>query len=88
MWICFKSRVPLAISIYLGGVNAVSGEPLIETAATMLRRLNLKSNNRSIQDYVVTPQQLWLDGIASSEGVVRQFVAVPMGSKYSVEAQV
>jgi hypothetical protein len=88
MWIRFKSRALFAIHIYLGGVNAVSGEPLMENAATMLRRQNLRFNNKSVQDYVVTPQQLWLDGIASNEGIVRQFVAMPMGSGYSVEAQV
>ncbi|KAI4199039.1 MAG: hypothetical protein LQ350_004861 [Teloschistes chrysophthalmus] len=39
-------------------------------------------------DYVVTPKQLWLDGIASTGGRVRQFVAMPMGAGYRVEAQV
>ncbi|KAL8732017.1 MAG: hypothetical protein Q9181_004085, partial [Wetmoreana brouardii] len=43
---------------------------------------------KSVQDYVVTPDQLWLDGIASTEGRVRQFVAMPIGSGYTVEAQV
>lgn len=41
-----------------------------------------------MQDYVVTPKQLWLDGIASTGGRVRQFVAMPMGAGYRVEAQV
>ena len=72
----------------MGGVNAVSGEPLIENAATRLRRLNLLACKLSIQDYVVTPKQSWLDGIASHDGRVRQFVAMSLGSGYSVEAQV
>ena len=88
MWIRFKSRSQFAIKIYLGGVNAVSGEPMIENAATQLRRQKLKADGESIQDYVVTPKQKWLDGIASTAGVMRQFVAMPMGSGYSVEAQV
>ena len=87
MWICFKARVPFAINIYLGGVNAVSGEPMVETTATLLRRLDLKSKNKSFQDYVVT-QQPCLDGIATSEGAIRQFFAMPMKSGYSVEAQI
>ena len=53
-----------------------------------MRRLSLMENKKSIQDYVVTPKQLWLDGIATGNGRVRQFVAMPLGSGYSVEAQV
>lgn len=88
MWIRFNSSKLFAIKIFLGGVNAVSGEPMIEKSATKLRRLNLLAKEKSIQDYVVTPHQLWLDGIASNDGCVRQFVAMPLGSGYSVEAQV
>ena len=88
MWIRFDSAHKFAVKIHLGGVNAISGEPMIEDAATRLRRLNLLSSNKSMQDYVVTPDQLWLDGIASHDGRVRQFVAMPLGSGYSVEAQV
>lgn len=87
MWIRFKSHNRFAIKIYLGGVNAISGEPAVENAATKLRRLSLIANNKSVQDYAITPEQLWLDGIASSEGRVRQFVAMPIGTGYSVEAQ-
>ncbi len=88
MWINFTSKEPFAIKIYLGGVNAVSGESARETAETMLRRHKLANAGKSIQDYVVTPKQLWLDGIASADGTVRQFVAMPLGKGYSVEAQV
>jgi ubiquitin len=88
MWIRFHSQKPYAIKIFVGGVNAVSGEPAVETAATMLRRRNRLSQNKPIQDYVVVPDQLWLDGIATDTGKVRQFVAMPVGSGYSVEAQV
>ncbi|KAL8641273.1 MAG: hypothetical protein Q9228_001892 [Teloschistes exilis] len=88
MWIRFASDDQFAINVSVGGVNAISGEPLVETSATQLRRLNLMSERKSVQDYVVTPQQLWLDGIASTAGRVRQFVAVPMGNGYTVEAQV
>jgi hypothetical protein len=37
------------------------------------------------QDYVVCPEQLWLDGINAGAGTVRQFVAMPLGAGYSVE---
>jgi hypothetical protein len=32
--------------------------------------------------------QRWLDGVASADGKVMQFVAVPTGDEYSVEAQI
>lgn len=66
----------------------MSGEPAVDTSATKLRRRTLLSQNKSIQDYVVVPHQLWLDGIATSVGKVRQFVAMPFGSGHSVEVQV
>lgn len=88
MWINFSSYNPFAIKLYVGSINAVSGEPAVETMATSLRRLKLLSEQKSLQDYVVTPAQLWIDGIASQNGRVRQFVAMPVGSGYSVEAQI
>lgn len=88
MWISFESSQPFAIQIFVGGVNAISGEPTGDNEAIMMRRLSLLEKKKSIQDYVVTPKQLWLDGIATGNGRVRQFVAMPLGSGYSVEAQV
>jgi ubiquitin len=76
------------IKIYVGGVNAISGEPAVEDAATKLRRQKKRAEKCSLQDYVVVPGQLWLDSIATSDGKVRQFVAMPFGSGHSVEAQV
>jgi ubiquitin len=88
MWIRFHASERFAIKIYVGGVNAVSGEPSTDTEQTRARRYKLLSEHKSIQDYVVTPNQLWLDGIASQDGTVRQFVAMPLGSGYTVEAQI
>lgn len=53
----------------------------------MLHRRNLKARKKNLQDYIVTPQQPWLDGIACGDGYVKQFVAMPLGEGYSVEAQ-
>lgn len=88
MWINFRSTKQYAIKVYVGAVNAVSGEPAIENAATQLRRRNMMAQGQSIQDYIVVPDQKWLDGIATSVGQVRQFVATPMESGQSVEAQI
>ncbi|PMD28575.1 hypothetical protein NA56DRAFT_653256 [Hyaloscypha hepaticicola] len=92
LWIGFESTRPFAIKILLGGVNAISGEPLIEAFATALGRARLINEGKSIQDYaVVDPanySQLWLDGIAEQNGRVMQFLGVRAGSGYSVEAQI
>ena len=67
--------LPVAIKVAAGKINAVTGEPW---------RGGL---HRHPQDYVVSPEQPWLDGFAVEEGVVRQFVAMPLGEGYSVEEQ-
>ncbi len=87
MWLKFNAKEPFALKIYTGGVNAISGVPINESAEDMLKRLKL-ADNKVKQDYVVLPEQPWLDGIATDDGRIRQFVAMPKGSGYSVEAQV
>jgi hypothetical protein len=57
-------------------VNAVSGTPWDE---------GLKV---SPQNYLVCPDQPWLDGINAGGGIVRQFVAMPLGTGATVEGQV
>jgi ubiquitin len=88
MWIKFDATRPFAVKAYVGGVNAISGEPKVETLATIQQRKESPSVKKCIQDYIVPPLQYWLDGIARQDGKVMQFVAAPVGSGYSVEAQV
>lgn len=78
MWICFDGAWwrPNAVMIGVGGVNAVSG-----------RRLTRRLTRRP-QNYVVVPEQPWLDGINAGNGTIRQFIAMPLGQGYTVEAQV
>ncbi|KAE9380184.1 hypothetical protein N431DRAFT_317555, partial [Stipitochalara longipes BDJ] len=90
-----RSRlVRYAIRPFVGGVNAISGEPMRPNMATLLKRRN---GVKRKQDYVVVQGgdfegkkvgQRWIDGIAVAPGIVRQFVAVPLGDKESVEYQV
>ena len=40
------------------------------------------------QDYVVIPEQPWLDGFYSGKGLIRQFVAMPLGEGYTAEEQI
>ena len=87
MWIRLESSDPSAVKIYTGGVNAVSGEPWDEGEDTSQRRADVLAKGQSIQDYIVTPQQKWLDGTAGRAGRVIRFIAMPLGSKFTVEAQ-
>lgn len=66
---------PVAIKVAAGKINAVTGEGW----RTGLRR--------DPQDYLVSPEQPWLDGFAIEKGVIRQFVAMPLGDGFSAEEQ-
>lgn len=67
---------PTIAKVGVGGVNAITGKEFDDI---------LRSNR---QDYVVVPDQRWLDGILSETGQVRQFIAMPLGQGYTIEAQV
>jgi hypothetical protein len=88
MWINFEASQPFAIKIHAGGINAISGDSATEECSKA--RLITRRANHQLQDYVVAGDngQEWLDGIASKDGKVMQFVATPVGSSYSVEAQI
>lgn len=77
MWISLHSlsRKKYAIRPFVGGVNGISGETNVGDMTTLMRRMNSLSPS---QDYLVTPEQLWLDGIATAPGIVKQFVATQM----------
>jgi hypothetical protein len=83
MWLNFSNQgpdwdldFPVAIKVAAGKINAVTGEAW---------RTGL---HRDPQDYMVSPEQPWLDGFAIEKGVIRQFVAMPLGDGSSVEEQV
>lgn len=80
LWIHFSSErgagYPFAIKVAAGKINAVTGDAwrngLVETP----------------QDYVVVPGQPWLDGFCVQKGLIRQFVAMPLGKGYTAEEQI
>jgi hypothetical protein len=76
MWLHFRAPEPAALQVGIGKVCAISGDPWSGVLS------------RDPQNYVVLPQQPWLDGINSGKGTVRQFVAVPLGMGATVEGQV
>ena len=77
LWIAFDDAwwKPHAVKVAIGAVDAITGDPWTE---------ELRDDP---QNYVVVPDQPWLDGINSGHGTVRQFVAMPLGSGATVEAE-
>lgn len=75
LWLGFSaaSWKPNAVKISVGGVNAISGEPDDNELRT------------APQNYIVCPNQPWLDGIHTGQSSIRQFVAMPLGQGYTVE---
>jgi hypothetical protein len=74
MWVMFDcpNDQHYVIRPFVGGVNGISGEPMIGDMLSLMQRFNRVTQD---QDYVVVPEQPWLDGIAISPGKVAQFVA-------------
>jgi hypothetical protein len=62
-----------AVKVAAGGINVLSG------------RQDTPRLSADPQDYIVCPDQPWLDGINVGQGHVRQFVAVPLGSGATIE---
>src|SRR6266498_5380524 len=77
LWLAFEGAdwKPNAVQVAVGGVNAVSGEPWEARLSD------------APQNYLVCPNQPWLDGINAGDGFVRQFVALPLGSGATVEGR-
>ena len=84
MWIKFASRhnfrlhqsYPFAVKIAAGKICAITGNAWVNGL------------NSDPQDYVVLPEQPWLDGYCIEKGVIRQFVAMPLGEGYTAEEQI
>src|SRR5277367_1231360 len=88
----FTATRPFATKVCVGGISAISGEPVVETLATLARRQKLVGSKLPIQDYLVagptTKHQDWIDEILGENDSVAQFVAMPQGSGYTVEGQI
>lgn len=77
LWLAFGGAwwKPNAVQVGVGAVNAISAQPWEAPLAA------------DPQNYLICPDQLWLDGINAGDGFVRQFVAVELGSGSTVEGQ-
>lgn len=84
LWLSFKSDYivdrrtpyPFALKIATGKISAITGDSWHHGLT------------RNPQDYLVVPEQPWLDGYCVEKGIIRQFVAMPLGQGYSVEEQI
>jgi hypothetical protein len=83
MWLLFitprvdrrRTGYPVAIKVAAGKINAVTGKSWSDGL------------NAAPQDYMVAPRQPWLDGFCVQKGLIRQFVAMPLGAGYTAEEQ-
>jgi hypothetical protein len=78
LWISFDAAhwKPNAVMVGIGDVNALTGGPWRPVLSDQP------------QNYLVCPEQPWLDGIKVAEGTIRQFVAVPLGQGITVSGQI
>ncbi|KAF7876494.1 hypothetical protein EAF04_001584 [Stromatinia cepivora] len=73
LWIRFftDNLTPFAIKVYVGGINAVSGQSKHDPVGSN----EADKHTMGKQNYLVVPGQEWLDGVVRSDGTVMQFVA-------------
>lgn len=84
MWLNFnagydderQASYPFAIKVATGKIDAVTGQSWSSGL------------QRGPQDYMVAPKQPWLDGYCVETGIIRQFVAMPLGAGYTAEEQI
>ena len=74
-WIWFDGAYPMAVKVAAGKIDALTGD----------RWTNALSDDP--QDYLVVPDQPWLDGFCVRKGLIRQFVAMRLGDGYTAEEQ-
>lgn len=75
MWINFAGAYPMAVRVAAGKINALTGDEWTEDLC------------EDPQDYLVVPDQPWLDGFSVKRGLIRQFVAMRLGEGYTAEEQ-
>jgi hypothetical protein len=83
MWLLFTphkvprrgASYPFAVKVAAGKIDAVAGKGWSDGLTARP------------QDYMVAPRQPWLDGFCVEKGLIRQFVAMPLGAGYTAEEQ-
>ena len=89
LWISFDADYPIAVKVASGKINAVSGD---DWSTKLHGPQDPATHHRARaahdQDYVVLPDQPWLDGFNVATGRIRQFVAMPLGGGHTAEEQI
>ena len=67
---------PFVIKIATGKRSAITGDAWVPGLS------------RDPQNYLIVPDQPWLDGYVVEKGFIRQFVAMPLGMGYTAEEQI
>ena len=75
LWLNFDTAYPMAIKVAAGKIDALTGESWTNELS------------RRPQNYLTVPNQPWLDGFCVGKGMIRQFVAMPLGQGYTAEEQ-
>lgn len=75
MWIDFHGSYPMAVKVAAGKINALTGDEWADGLC------------EDPQDYLVVPDQPWLDGFSVKRGLIRQFAAMRLGEGYTAEEQ-
>ena len=70
----YQGIYPFAVKIAAGKISAVTGESW--------------TSGLSPKDYVTVPKQPWIDGYVVEKGIIRQFVAAPLGFGVTAEEQI
>jgi hypothetical protein len=68
-----------AVRVFAGSINCLTGEGALQQG---------KLRGKDRQDYLILPPQERLGGFYAGSNTCRQFVAMPVGSKYSAEWQI
>lgn len=69
-----RGAYPFAMKIAAGKVSAITGDEW--------------EKGIKAKDYAVLPNQPWLDGYVVEEGLVKQFIAAPLGGGFTAEEQI
>ncbi|MCE2513670.1 MAG: hypothetical protein J4F37_01425 [Acidobacteria bacterium] len=75
LWLHFSTSYPMAVKVAAGKVDAVTGEGWTDELSPRP------------QNYLAVPDQPWLDGFCVGKGLIRQFVAMPLGRGFTAEEQ-
>jgi hypothetical protein len=76
LWLNFAGDYPIALRVAAERIDSVTGKAW---------RPGLSQDP---QNYLILPEQPWLDGYCVEKGFIRQFVAMPLGKGYTAEEQI